>query len=293
MKHGMPHDPANTSSPGAWLAACLVACILVWSQGVQAKGFDCLIEANQTIELRSPVEGVIEKMHVERGAVVRKGQLLVELESDVERSNMESARYRSQMVGRIESSRNRVEFSGKKLERAQELHSQNFVAAQARDEAETEKRLAESELKDAIENQELARLEYRRAGDQLKLRALRSPFDGYVLDRMLHPGDLAESGSGRKPILKLAQINPLRVEVVLPQEAYGRITFGSTVAVSAEGFNGKHEARVTVVDKVIDAASGTFGVRLALANPNGTLPAGLRCTVEFPGVKSPTAPRGK
>lgn len=285
----MPHDPANTSSPGAWLAACLV----VLSQGVQAKGFDCLIEANQTIEVRSPVEGVIEKMHAERGAVVKKGQLLVELESDVERSNMESARYRSQMVGRIESSRNRVEFAGKKLERAQELHSQNFIAAQARDEAETEKRLAESELKDAIENQELARLEYRRAADQLKLRMLRSPFDGYVVDRMLQPGDLAESGSGRKPILKLAQINPLRVEVVLPQEAYGRVSTDSKVAVIADGFDGKHEARVTVVDKVIDAASGTFGVRLALANPNGTLPAGVRCTVEFPGVKSPPAPRGK
>ena len=100
MKHRMPHDRANTSRNRAWLAACLAACLVVLSHGVQAKGFDCLIEANQTIDVRSPVEGVIEKMHVERGAVVKKGQLLVELESDVERSNMESARYRSQMVGR-------------------------------------------------------------------------------------------------------------------------------------------------------------------------------------------------
>lgn len=285
MKHRKLVDQVNTTR----IAPLLLVCIAAFSHSVQAKGFDCLIEPNQTIEVRSPVEGVIDKIHVERGAFVKKGQLLVELESDVERSTIETARFRSQMVGRIDSSRNRVEFARKKLERAQELHTQNFVAAQARDEAETEKRLADSELKDAIENQELARLEYRRAVDQLKLRTLRSPFDGYVVDRLLHPGDLAESGTGRKPILKLAQINPLRVEVILPQEAYGRVKLDSKVTVNPEGFDGQHTAQVTVVDKVIDAASGTFGVRLELANPKGTLPGGIRCAVEFPGVKLPVA----
>jgi membrane fusion protein (multidrug efflux system) len=38
---------------------------------------------------------------------------------------------------------------------------------------------------------------------------------------------------------------------------------------------------VTVVDKVVDAASGTFGVRLELPNPDLKLPAGLKCTVRF------------
>ena len=45
---------------------------------------------------------------------------------------------------------------------------------------------------------------------------------------------------------------------------------------------GTHTARVKVVDPVIDAASGTFGVRLELPNPNYRLPAGLKCKVRFP-----------
>ena len=194
--------------------SALGLCLLAIGQEALAKEFDCLIEANQTVEIRSPVEGLIAKVHVDRGSLVKKGQLLVELESNVERSTLASAKFRSEMVGRIETSRNRLEFASKKLERARELHQQSFVPAQARDEAETEKRLAESELADALENRELARLEFRRSSDQLGLRMLHSPFDGYVVDRMLHPGDLAESGSGRKPILKLAQIDPLKVEVV-------------------------------------------------------------------------------
>ena len=46
-------------------------------------------------------------------------------------------------------------------------------------------------------------------------------------------------------------------------------------------FPGSHRARVTVVDKLIDAASGTLGVRLQLPNPNNKIPAGIKCSVVF------------
>jgi len=261
------------------------------SHAAPAKGFDCLIEPKQVVELRSPVEGLIDRISVDRGDFIKKGQVLVELESTAERSSVAASKHRAEMVGRVASSRNRVEFATKKLERSQQLLKESFVSTQTRDEAETEHRLAESELKDALETQELARLEYLHAVDQLKQRSLKSPFDGYVVDRMLHPGDLAESGTGRKPILKIAQIDPLRVEVVLPQEAFGRVAVGTTASIAPEGFPGSYPARVTVVDKLIDAASGMFGVRLELANPKGALPGGIRCAVEFPGLK-PNGPAG-
>jgi multidrug efflux pump subunit AcrA (membrane-fusion protein) len=44
---------------------------------------------------------------------------------------------------------------------------------------------------------------------------------------------------------------------------------------------GSYDAQVTVVDRVVDAASGTFGVRLALPNPDHRIPAGIRCQIEF------------
>lgn len=184
------------------------------------------------------------------------------------------------------SANNRLQFATKKFERTSELHKQNFIAAQARDEAETEKHLAESELQDARENRELAKLEYQRAVDQLNLRTLRSPFNGLVVDRMLNPGDLAESGTGRKPIMKLAQIDQLKVEVILPMAAYGKIKTGMTGQVTLEGLGGRYAASVKVVDRVLDAASGTFGVRLDLPNHKGAIPAGIRCQVEFTARKS-------
>ncbi|WP_137893309.1 efflux RND transporter periplasmic adaptor subunit [Ramlibacter sp. 2FC] len=248
----------------------------------QAESFECLLEPNQVVEIRSAVEGLIRRIHVQRGDDVKAGQTLVELESAVERSSAAAAKYRTETEGRITASRNRMAYASKKSDRSRELHSQSFISAQARDEAETERNLAESELKEALENRELARLDYQRSIDLLNQKRLRSPFNGVVVDRMLNPGDLAESGNGRKPILKLAQVDPLRVEVVLPLATYGRLKPGMQAQVVPEGLGGAYAATVRIVDRVFDAASGTYGVRLELPNPKGRLPGGIRCRVDFP-----------
>lgn len=260
----------------------LVTLLLTAPLTGQADIFECLMQPAQTVEIRSSVEGLIRRVHVQRGDDVKADQILVELDSNAERSAVALAKFRAGTDGRIAASTNRMEFATKKAERSRELHSKQFISVQARDEADTERRLAESELKEAMENRELARLEYRRAVDLLNLRTLRSPFNGVVVDRILNPGDLAESGTGVKPILKLAQIDPLRVEVIMPLAAYGKVQPGMQAHIIPEGLGGRFPATVTVVDKVFDAASGTFGVRLELPNPKGSLPSGIHCQVDFP-----------
>lgn len=252
------------------------------TQASQSGGFDCLIEPNQVVELRSPVEGVVWKTYVERGDFVKKGQLLVELQSDIERGNAAVAKHRAEMVGRLSTARSRVEYTTKKAERAHELMTQSFISRQAFDDAQTEKNLALAELKDALENSEQAKLEHTRAVDLLKQKSLRSPFDGIVVERVLNVGELAEAGTGRKPILKLAQINPLRVEVLLPQTEFFQIQLGAKGRVKPQGFAATYQAKVTIVDKVVDAASGMFGVRLELPNPKNLIPGGVHCRVDFP-----------
>lgn len=269
------------SSSFVWWFSCCLVIVLGFPVTSWSGSFECLIEPNQVVEIRSSTEGIIEKVRVKRGDRVEVGQTLVELESSVEQSAAEMAKYRSQMEGRIASSKNRLEFATRKHNRTQELQKQNFVSAQAGDEAEAEKRIAEAELKDAIENQDLARHDYQHAIDLLNRRILRSPLNGVVVDRMLNPGDLAEAGTGRKAILKIAQIDPLLVEVALPLEAYGKLRAGMTGMVTPEGLNGRYPALITVVDSVFDAASGMFGVRLEMKNRKASIPGGIRCQVEF------------
>ena len=258
-----------------------------------SKPFECLIEPNQVVQISSPTEGLIEKILVKRGDSVKAGQVLVQLESSAEISALKLAEYRAQMEGKIASAKHRFEYASKKFARSDELVKQNFVSNEKREEAEAERAIAESDLRDALENRELAKREYQHNRDLLNRRTILSPFNGVVVDRMLNPGDLAEAGTGRKPILKLAYVDPLRVEVALPLEAFGKLRVGMTAQVTPEGLGGNHTATITVVDSVFDSASGTFGVRLDLPNRDKAVPAGVRCHVDFPMIKGvePRAPK--
>lgn len=252
-----------------------------------ADGFECLLEPWQVVEVRAAVDGIISTITVNRGDIVRRGQTLMTLQSGAEKLAVESGRYRSKMQGQVTSARNRVDYATKKLARLTDMHKENFMSAQARDEGEAEKRLAESELLSASEASELARIEWQRAQELLAQRTLAAPFAGVVVDRMLNPGDLAESGSGRKPVLKVAQIDPLRADVPLPAALFGQVRPGAKSVITAVVGGGRFNATVIGVDRVIDAASGTFVARLEVPNPQGKVPAGSRCSAVIEGVTSP------
>ncbi|MEF8754859.1 MAG: efflux RND transporter periplasmic adaptor subunit [Accumulibacter sp.] len=247
--------------------------------------FDCIIEPSRTVEVRAASEGLIEKIWVDRGDMVKAGQVLVTLDSGVERAATEAARYRSTMQGRVRTAESRVEFSTAKYNRREKLAGQSFISLHDRDEALTEKRLAESELVEARDDRRLAEIEHRRLSEQLRLRTVKSPVDGIVVDRLLSAGELADNRDLRKPILRLADIGTLFVEVLMPIEGFGKLALGQTVEVLPEApVGGRHAAKVTVIDRVHDAASGTFGVRLEMANPGLKLPAGIKCKASIAGV---------
>lgn len=255
----------------------------------RAGEFDCMIEPRKTVDVRAASEGLIEKIWVDRGDMVKAGQVLVTLDSGVEKAATESARYRSTMEGKIRTGESRVEFATQKYNRRDKLAGQSFVSMQDRDESLTEKRLAESELIEARDDRKLAEIEYRRLSEQLRLRTIKSPVDGVVVDRLLHAGELADNRDLRKPILKLADIGTLHVEALLPVDAWGKLAVGQSIEILPEGpVGGRYTATVKVIDRVMDAASGTFGVRMELPNPGLKLPAGIRCKASVPGVTGRT-----
>jgi RND family efflux transporter MFP subunit len=258
-----------------------LAVAILLAGAANAAEYDCMIEARQKVDIRSPVEAVIETVQVQRGDLVKKGQVIITLESGPERAALDIAKSRATMLGEIKSAEARVDLTQKKLARAEELYKQNFVSVNALDEAQADFRLATEQLRQAQENQKLAALEVNRASEVLAMRTIKSPFSGVVVEIMQKPGEF--SGSNIKdPILKLAEIDPLNVEVVLPVGLYGQIAVGTHGDVMPERpIGGKYTAAVRVVDRVIDAASGTFGVRLEMPNRERKIPAGVRCRVKF------------
>ncbi len=132
------------------------------------------------------------------------------------------------------------------------------------------------------EDKALAVLELARAQARLDLRTVRSPIDGVVVERHMSPGELV-SRTQNDVILELAQLDPLFVEVRVPQSMLASLRTGMKAIVRPEApFERDIECEVTVVDPAVEAPSGSLRVRLALPNPDHSIPAGVRCRVRFP-----------
>lgn len=240
---------------------------------------DCVIEPQETVKLSSPVSGVIDRLDVDRGDIIHSGQIVGKLEDSVETSALELAKAKASNNYTIAALETKLVFQRRKFERLSKLSANMFSSVTALEDAESDYLVTEQQLSEAKLNRDMAQLEVVHAQDLVNQRTLRSPIDGVVVERLLLPGEYRNEQS---PVLTLAQLNPLRVEVFVPTAYYGQIKVGETATIYPEQPLGStYAATVTVVDRVHDAASGTFGVRLALPNPDLALAAGIRCDVRF------------
>ena len=263
------------------LAAGMVLALLAGAASTLAAGaqpLGCLIEPNRVVEIGSPVVGVVESVKVDRGDRVAKGAVVAMMRADVERAAVGTAASRANVAAEVQAAQANYELARQKLARAIELVNRNFVSAQSLEQTRAEAEVAEQKLKQAKEQRGIWGQELRQAEAQLELRTIRSPVDGVVVERYMSGGERVEE----KPIMRIASVHPLRVEIVLPATLYGSIRVGATLTVTPELPNAApRQAKVVLVDSVIDGPSNTFRVRLELPNPNYDLPAGPRCKVDL------------
>jgi RND family efflux transporter MFP subunit len=276
MGKPMKFIPKAIIASGSLIMLCVSA---------QAQSLDCLIQPHQIVQVGSPVPGVIEKILAERGDLVKQGQVLVQLQSSIERANLSLAVSRAKIQGEVSAAEQSSEFAAREHKRAAELAQKNFVSQNYVDKAATEAQVAGSKVTQARERKSVATQELEVAQAQLAMRTIKSPISGVVTDRFMAGGELVED----KPLLRIAQVDPLRVEVVVPASVYGQLQKGMSATVLPEFTNAKSRpAQISIVDRVVDPASNTFRVRLEMPNPNNDIPAGLRCKVDL-GIKIPSS----
>jgi RND family efflux transporter MFP subunit len=241
--------------------------------------FDCLMEPKAVVKLGAQVTGLIKEVRVDRGERVKQGQIVVTLHSEVQEAVVAFAHLRATNEFQVRAQQNRLDFLRRRVERMEALQRKEFASVAAVDEATSEFRMTENAEQEAQLSRSLAKLELERETQILAQRQIRSPIDGIVVERTLSAGEYRHDNNH---FMTVAQIDPLNVETYLPISEWGRINVGSTAVVTPEHpINGQYEAKVTVIDRIADPASGTFGVRLAVANPENMIPAGIRCKVSF------------
>lgn len=245
---------------------------------LEAGALDCLIEPETVIEVSSSVNGIVAQMYVENSDIIRQGQALAELDSSIEKATLALAKLKAEINDEVTAKKINRTFAKSKMSRIRSLYKKKSVSSHEKDEAKTEMALAEHEYQQAKNNKRIAELEYEKAKKEVEQRKIKSPINGVVVERYVSPGELVND----RPLLKLAQIDPLKIEVIVPAELFGSILPGSKALVLPENSTDKAiEVAVKRVDRVIDASSGTFGVWLTLPNRNNKIPSGLKCKIRF------------
>ena len=274
----------TTQFPRVWQisqTACLSVALLTSIASYAASSeFGCMLRPMQTVDVRSPVVGTLASVNVERGAYVKKGQVIARLDSQVEQAAVNTARYRSQTAASSTAAQNKVRSAKAKADRMRQLADAQYMSRQAYEDAYQEYQAAQAELLAAQESQTQAKYEYQSALSELNRRTITSPISGTVTTRYLDKGAVVSPTDGKFPIMTIAQTDRLKVQIIAPVKYFKQLRQGSRLTITPEEpFNNPVKMMVAIKDRSVDAASGTFSMIGYINNANNKIPSGILCSV--------------
>lgn len=201
------------------------------------------ITSARVARLSAELSGQVEKLLVEVGDRIKTGDVLLELDAEIETLALQSTQ--------AETARARAELadSRRRFQDAERLLKQNNISA-------NEFRLlqAEVDIDAAALQRQLA--EERRQKARLDRHTLKAPFAGVISERTTEIGEWIEPG---KPILTLVAIDDLRIEFRVPQDFYTRIDEQSTITVTLDALpNRRFQGIIDAVVPVSDPSARTF-----------------------------------
>jgi RND family efflux transporter MFP subunit len=248
--------------------------------GIKADVSTCLLRPRHLVQLGSSVFGVLAKVFVDRSAVVKEGQPLAKLDTTVEETQLALDRFHATNTAQIDATKVDLAWNQRELARRQQLAGNMFSKANDIDEYVTKVDQDRIAIRKAEADLQTSKMEADRSEAQLNLKILKSPVNGVVTDVKLSPGEFIYETT---PIMTIAQVDPLIVDLVVQADRYRAVKVGMIGEVHLNPpMDETFPARVDTIDPVIDAASNTFRVRLLLPNPGNAIPAGIPCSVVLP-----------
>ena len=237
----------------------------------------------QNAVLASLVPGRIVTIHVAEGRRVSAGDPLVSLDDRLAQAQVEASRREASQVAMLERAELAYQQSERRLSRLEQAALQNATAAFEIEDARSLKEQSRAERDAAKESIAVAQANLTMAEEQLRRNTIYAPFDGVIVQIHQKQGAAVD---GSLPVVTLASLDTLEVEMYVPSDQFGSIRNGSTIRLSAGApVNSELSAKVCSVSPVIDSASNTFRCVLQIDNTTAGLPAGF--SVVLTNIDSP------
>ena len=221
-----------------------------WPASMTAIG---TIEAVHGVMVSADLPGTVARINFDSGKPVREGEILVELDTRQERAQLASLEAQRDLA--------KVNFG-----RMQELVNAGVISRMDYDQATAQQKATEAnvaEIRATIER-----------------KTIRAPFSGILGIRKVNLGQYLPAGS---PVVSNQSLNPIYVNVGVPQQAAAQVHVGRKLRVTTEDVAGKVFAgSVTAIDSEVDQTTRNIQVQATLSNPEGKLRPGMFVQVEMP-----------
>jgi len=215
-------------------------------------------------DLTTQVDGLVLSMKVDLGDRVEQGDVLLELDSRITRLELERLRARREEAQLAYDDARRLADEGRRLITDRNISKSQYesrLATEAREEA----RLRQLDI------------ELRKQQVTLERHGLRAPFSGVIGRKSTEIGEWMNAGS---PAFQLVQMDPLRVQVNIPERYYREVGPGTPVAITVDAFPGKViSARVDSVVASAGTQTRSFLAWLDIPNTDYQLAPGMSAHV--------------
>jgi len=203
------------------------------------------LEARSTATLVAAAPGQIKGLSAEEGDWVHKGDVLAQIDDTAARLAVERAEVASQLAERD-------------AERGRQMRERGF--------------LSDKEIDDLAWRSRNAKVALHEAQYALTQTRLTAPFSGRVTARMVNAGETVTPG---RDCFRVEEFTPLLARLYFPEREIARVRPGQGAVLTLDALPGRtFEARVSLVNPVVDRANGTFKVTLEVRDPEGLLRPG-------------------
>ena len=292
-------NPGILSKLFSALPLVLTCSLLAGEEPVSVLGY---LEPYRSISMNAAEPGVIDAISVSEGESVKEGQPLLNLNLRVLEAQLSIAKIQAQSTGEIDLAAAELAVARDRHEKLIELKRSGTAHSTELARAEADLKKAEAQLNLANEARKIAEYRVAEINAEIELRILRSPITGVVLEinrEIAESATAPQEGQPNKPLVKLAQIDRLRLVFHAPANQASSLVTGQKLKVRVLGQsslspdreeNGiETEGTIEFVSPSIDPATETIRTRLVIDNAGGRLKSGAHALV-FLGPRPASSP---
>lgn len=245
-------SPAEGKGPGANKPQHVDGIVVIPSPFANSLSITGSVDANERVDIRSEVSGVVRGISFREGGKVNKGQVLLKIDDSELRAQLSQALTRENLAAQTES-------------RARQLLDKEAISQEEFD-------IALADLRSLRAQTQLIRA-------QLGKTVVKAPFSGTVGLRSISEGEYITPTT---VVATLVNTNPIKITFSVPEKYSSKVNVNTNISVGISGSDRKYTATVYAIEPQVEASTRTMQLRAKASNADGSLIPGTFANITLP-----------